>query len=212
MVDLPDPIDGVKSILSSSSATAHDQEKLPTASPAFSSLMQGSAPTAPSSTMPSPLAIMQGKTPIATPPSLTTLMHQLQGMQSTAGDVQNQLSNTQLHLKASAKYLLDNKLAEANRELRGVNTKLGVTTAHTETPQMGGPLGKFIGYLTTGQSEMEAAKRQLSEIKAKGDSMAPGDFLLVQLKLNKAQQLLEFSSVLLSTAVSDIKQMMQVQL
>jgi hypothetical protein len=42
--------------------------------------------------------------------------------------------------------------------------------------------------------------------------MSPGDFLLVQLKLNKAQQLLEFSSVLLSNAVSDIKQFMQIQI
>lgn len=212
MVDLPGDIDDVERIFPTSPVGTDAQGGLPTTAQPFSSFMKGQAPEATSSAMPSPFAIMQGGTPIATAPSLDTLMSQIQGMKATAADVQSQLGTANLHLKASTKYLLDNKLSETNSELRGVNAKLGVSASAAEPPQLGGPLGKFLGYLTTGQSEMDAAKAQLGAIKAKGDSMSPGDFLLVQLKLNKAQQLLEFSSVLLSTAVSDIKQMMQVQL
>jgi len=42
--------------------------------------------------------------------------------------------------------------------------------------------------------------------------MNPGDILLIQVKLAKAKQELEYSSVLLSTAVRDIKTLFNIQL
>jgi hypothetical protein len=104
-------------------------------------------------------------------------------------------------------------MADANDNLRTFNAKLGAQAPEEpDISKFTGPLGRFFAYLTDGQNQMEAAKQQLQNLKSQGSNISPGDFLLVQVKLNKAQQLLEFTSVLLSNAVSDIKQLMQVQL
>lgn len=179
----------------------------------FASFMKGSPTASASSSMISPFALMQGNTPLATTPNMDTLLGQVQGMQGTSKDIQNQLGTPHLKLKASTKYLLKNKLSESTDHLRSLNASLGTKAPSAPPlPSVAGPLGKFLNYITDGQAQMEAAKQQLQNLKANGASLSPGDFLLVQVKMNKAQQLLEFSSVLLSTAVSDIKQMMQVQL
>jgi hypothetical protein len=179
----------------------------------FASFMKGGPVASAPSSMISPFALMQGNTPLTTAPNTDTLLGQVQGMQGTSKDIQNQLGTPQLKLKASTKYLLKNKLSESTDHLRSLNASLGTNAPAGPTlPPVAGPLGKFLNYITDGQAQMEAAKQQLQNLKAKGTSLSPGDFLLVQLKMNKAQQLLEFSSVLLSTAVSDIKQMMQVQI
>ena len=192
-----------------------DQDKggMPTPSQPFSSFMQKPPTPIGESSSISPFALMQGSTPVATTPSTDTMMAQLSKMQATSLDIRNQLATPNLKLKSSTKYLMRNKLSEANDNLRALNSKIGASIpAEPAQSAMVGPLGKFLAYMTHGQQMMDAAKAQLQQMKAKGTSMAPGDFLLVQLKMNKAQQLLEFSSVLLSNAVSDIKQFMQIQL
>ncbi len=52
----------------------------------------------------------------------------------------------------------------------------------------------------------------LAQISAKGEQMSPSDMLMVQIKLNKAQQELEYSSLLLGKAIDDLKMMMNIQL
>ncbi len=78
--------------------------------------------------------------------------------------------------------------------------------------QFKGPLGKFFAFLNDGVAQLSAAKQQLHQLQEKGGTLSPGDFLLVQVKLNKATQELEYTSVLLSNAVSGFKSLMQVQL
>ncbi len=209
---IPDPT----SIFPAKSISSGDQEKggLPTSSQPFSSFMN-KKPLSSTETAShvSPFALMQGNAPLATTPSMDTLIGQMNKIQATSSDIRTQLSSPDLKLKASTKYLLKNKLSESNDNLRSLNTKIGAMNPQEPTSSpIAGPLGKFINYLTHGQEMMNAAKAQMQAMKTDGKSMAPGDFLLVQLKINKAQQLLEFSSVLLSTSVSDIKQFMQIQL
>lgn len=165
------------------------------------------------SPMISPFALMQGQVPIATVPSMTTLLAQINNVHSTLGDINTQLQTPNLKLRASTKYLVKSKLSEANENLRTFNAKLGAQVPQEpDSSAFAGPLGRFFAYLNDGQAQMEQAKIQLQNLKNKGSQISPGDFLLIQVKLNKAQQLLEFTSVLLSNAVSDIKQLMQVQL
>ena len=208
---IPDP----SRIFPAKPISAGDQEKggMPLAATPFSSFMN-KKPLSSTETAShiSPFALMQGNTPLATTPNLDSLMSQLTKVQSTSTDIRTQLGTPQLKLKASTKYLMKNKLTEANDNLRSLNTKIGANNPPESNSAMTGPLGKFLSYLTHGQQMMDAAKTQLQSMKANGTSMSPGDFLLVQLKMNKAQQLLEFSSVLLSNAVSDIKQFMQIQI
>jgi len=181
----------------------------------FSTFMKPGTPmeTAGKSSMISPFALMQGQPPLAQSPTMDTLLAQINNTQSTMGDINSQLNTPNLKLKSSTKYLVKGKLSDANDNLRTFNSKIGANVP--EEPDIStfkGPLGRFFAYLTDGQNQMNAAKQQLQDLKDKGTNISPGDFLLIQVKLNKAQQLLEFTSVLLSNAVSDIKQMMQIQL
>jgi hypothetical protein len=183
----------------------------------FSSFMQGSQASpmlaAGKATMISPFDLAHGQPMLAQAPTFATLVAQVNSAQSTMGDLSQQLSYPNLKLKASQKYLLKNKLTDANANLRIANLKMGANVPDApDMSQFTGPLGKFIGYLSDGQSQLEAAKQQLQSLKDKGAHLTPGDFLLIQVKMNKAQQELEFSSVLLSNAVQDFKMMMQVQL
>ena len=52
----------------------------------------------------------------------------------------------------------------------------------------------------------------IQNMKLKGGSLSPAALLTIQVKLAKAQQELEYSSVLLSKAVDDIKTMFNIQL
>ncbi len=186
----------------------------------FSSFMQpGGAAASPlmgagKTPLVSPFSMMQGPTLAQTAtPTLATLAAQVNNVQSTMGDISNQLNTPNLKLKASTKYVVKNKLTDANMTMRSANQKLGADIPdEPDATKFQGPLGRFFAYLSDGQAQMESAKQQLQNLKAKGDTISPGDFLLVQVKLNKAQQELEFTSVLLSNAVSDLKMLMQVQL
>nr|NGX26748.1 hypothetical protein [Chlamydiota bacterium] len=79
-------------------------------------------------------------------------------------------------------------------------------------PKGSGPLQKFLGLVTDGQNQLEAAKQKLTDLSAKGEDLRPAEMLMIQIKLNKAQQELEYSSLLLGKAVDDLKMMMNIQL
>ena len=197
---------------------APGEEKLPNAAQPFSSFMQEgkSSPMAEAGKSPtiSPFDLARGQpTALAQTPNMNTVMAQVNSLHSTMSDLKTQMSTPNLKLKSSQKYLLKNKLTDANTSLRAANSKLGTEIpAEPEAKSFSGPLGKFLSYLSDGQNQMMAAQQQLQSLKDKGQEMNPGDFLMVQIKLNKAQQELDFSSVLLSNAVSDLKMLMQVQL
>lgn len=163
----------------------------------------------------SPFDLAHGQVP-ASGPTMNTLLAQAAQAQTTLGDLNTQLNTPGLKLKQSSKYLLKNKLTNATEHLRSASTKLGVQQKvdneeeKKQTP--GGPLQKFLAMVTDGQYQMEGAQRMLQGLKDKGDNISPADMLLVQIKLNKAQQELEYSSVLLSKAMDDIKMLMNIQL
>ena len=104
-------------------------------------------------------------------------------------------------------------MSEANANLRAANAKMGANIPpEPALSNFQGPLGRFLAYLSDGQQQIESAKAHLENLKDKGANLTPGDFLLIQVKMNKAQQQLEYSSVLLANAVNAIKQLSQVQL
>jgi hypothetical protein len=221
MVDkiLPDDLEDPGRVFPTEKVGTGEKESLRTASATqpFSSFMQKGVASpmenAGKASNISPFAMMQGQAPTVGAPNMGNLLSQVNNVQSTLGDIKTQLDTPKLKLKASTKYLVKNKLTDANENLRSFNTKIGANVpAEPDATQFKGPLGRFFAYVQDGQAQMEQAKMQLQNLKDKGENISPGDFLLVQVKLAKAQQLLEFSSVLLSNAVSGIKQMMQIQL
>jgi hypothetical protein len=185
----------------------------PTPSQSFQSFMQGQA---------SPLSQAQGaslSSPFDLPhqqvlpatPTFDTLLTQVNAAHATLGDISTQLNTPNLKLKQSSKYLLKNKLSDANDHIYSASIKLGLEPPEA-TPAPAGPFGKFIGMITNGQNQLQEAQKQLQSLKDKGSQLSPADMLLVQVKLNLAQQELEYSSVVLSKAIDDLKMLFNVQL
>ena len=158
-----------------------------------------------------------GAKPIGTP-NLETLMAQTNLAHNTMTTVQTQLSNPDLKLKASQKYLVNNKLSDANANLRAANAKMGIAPKENReeinaTSGKSGPIAQhLLRYVTDGLDQLEAAKKQLSSISAQGANLSPAEFMLVQLKMNKAQQELDFTSAVLGKSIEGFKSIMNVQI
>lgn len=161
----------------------------------------------------SPMELAAGQPTPTNAPSYPTLVSQVNSTQNTINDLRGQMQTPNLKLKQSQKYLLQNKLTEANANLRGANLKLGIEKP-LEPTKPGGPtpIDKFIAYLTDGQLQLEAAHNQINNLNKSGTELSGSDFLQIQVKLNKAQQQLEYSSVLLSKAVEGMKTLFNVNL
>lgn len=161
----------------------------------------------------SPFDLAHGKVP-APGPTLDTIQAQAKMAHSSMGDIANQLNTPKLKLKQSTKYLLKNKLTAAKGNILSASNKLGVPTVQDEEkePSGAGALASFLGLLTGGQKQLEATQAEITKYAASGKSFNPADMLLIQTKLNKAQQQLEFSSMLLGKSVDALKQMMNIQL
>lgn len=178
----------------------------------------GLAGSQPPGTVASPFDLAGGH-PLATGPTMQSLMDQTKHVQTVLGNISNSLGTQDLKLKQSQKYVLNNKLQSASGHLQSANMKLrGINPAESAEaplapqPKEAGPFTKFLSYVTDGQNQLEAAQGQLKALNESGQNVNPAQLLLVQLKLNKAQQELEYSSIMLSNAVSDIKTLFGIQL
>ncbi|MGE5195912.1 MAG: hypothetical protein ACM3JI_01110 [Anaerolineae bacterium] len=161
----------------------------------------------------SPFDLAHGQGILPSGPNVDTLLAQINSARGTMGDVHDLLQTPNLKLKRSSKYLLKNKLSDAKAHLHAASAKMGSKEVAEEPVSAGsGPIDKFLAYVTDGQNQLEAAKRHLQQLKDTGGQLNPADLLLIQIKLNKAQQELEYSSVLLSKAVDDMKMIFNIQL
>lgn len=163
----------------------------------------------------SPFELARGGAPqLATGPSLATLNTQVLKAQTTLGDINNMLATPNLKVKPSSKYILRNKLSEATQQLHTVNSKVGgeLPKEEQELPAMSGPFAKFLSYVGGSQVALANTQKQLQSLAEKQESLNPAEMLFVQIKLNKAQQLLDYSSVLLSKAIDDMKSLFSIQL
>ncbi len=193
-----------------------DSSKLPEGTRSFQSYMQTdeTSPTlgAGKPMQLSPFDLAHGQV-LAAGPTFETIQAQAKSAQLSLGDVSTQLNTPNLKLRQSSKYLLKNKLGSANTLIRSAGSKLGVPELPPkEVAPSAGPIQRFLALITDGQGQLEAAQSQLQALQSRGESLSPGDMLLVQIKLNKAQQEIEYSSLLLSKAVDDMKMMMNIQL
>jgi len=157
--------------------------------------------------------LMHRQTALAAGPNFDTLLNQVKSAGGMLGDINNQLNTKNLKLKQSQRYLLRNKLTDANSHLRKANTKMGAEVSdHPQSAPPGGVIGKFLGLVTEGQSNVMAAQQQLLNLKSKGGNLKPADFLMLQIQLAHAQQEIEYASIMLSKAVDDMKMMFNIQL
>lgn len=208
-ISSPTNIDPTKSI-------QPGQEETPKPSQSFDSFMKDGKPQEGGAKTegPSPFDLAaQGKANITPGPTSESVLGQINSTSSVLGDLQNQLNNKNLKLRQSQKYLLRNKLTNANKNIRTAAEKTGADTGPPVSQfNRKNPVNKFLGLLSDSQSQLSNAQSKIHALNSSGQAMNPGDLLLIQVKLAKAQQELEYSSVLLSTAVSDIKTLFNIQL
>jgi flagellar hook-basal body complex protein FliE len=134
-------------------------------------------------------------------------------------NLQNQFNNPNLKLSSAQQTNIKNKLFAAGDYLQAAYSKLGADTQSGEQDQNAGgapskgkgPIAQFLNFLTDGIQQLESTKTHVHNIGKQG-VLSPGDFLLIQLKLSKAQQELEFTGVLLSKTIDGFKQIMGVQI
>jgi len=210
MVDRPDRLDPIKKIGEEKMPGGPVPEK-PTGS--FESYMEKASqqPSKPTGTSPFELQQQQNQT-LLTTPTFDSLLTQVKSAQSMLGDMNTHLNTKNLKLKSSQRYLLRNKLTDANSYLRAANTKMGAEAPSTPPSSGGGVIGKFLDYVSEGQANLATAQQQLMNLKEKGSNMNPADFLAIQLKLSHAQQEIQYASMLLANAVDALKTMFNIQL
>jgi hypothetical protein len=154
--------------------------------------------------------ILPGTSPMSGP-SLNTVQSQLVNAQSNISDMQAQMQTPGLKIRAQDKDLLTKNMSSATDNLRAANGKLGVNPGPMPEP-LTGPLGKFMSLINDGSSQIAGAKQKLADFAHSNGTLNPAELLLVQVKINQAQQQIEFSSMLLSKAVDDFKQLMNIQI
>lgn len=210
MVDRPDRLDPVKRI------GEDKQTGGPTPQPgSFESAMEKAAQQPSPATKPgsvSPMELAQNQTPLTQGPTFDSLLSQTKSVQGMLGDINTNLQTKNLKLKQSDRASLRSKLTNANSYLKAANNKIGAEVVEEAPATGGGILGKFLGLVTQGQSNVAAAQKQLLDMKSKGASLNPGDFLAIQIKLAHAQQEIEYASMMLANTVSGLKTLFNIQL
>lgn len=155
----------------------------------------------------------QASLPLAGTPSLDTLAAQIGSSQDSMANVRNQLDKLKnTKLTRSQTHLVRNKLTDANTHLRAANSKMGAETPDAPPPSGHGPIAKFLSYVTDGENQLAAARQKLGSLAKSGDQLRPADMLLVQIKLNQAEQEISYASMLLNKVTSSINQILSTQL
>jgi hypothetical protein len=160
----------------------------------------------------SPYDLAKGQATPMQPPTAESIQQQMNTTSNTLDQLHGQLNTKNLKLKQSQKYLLRNKLSEASSNIRTAAIKTGVDPG--PAPKMTAkqsPIKRYLAYVSDSQNQIASVQAKMKEMSATG-SLSPGDMLLIQVKLNKAQQALEYSSILLGKAVDDVKTLFNVQI
>ncbi|MCF7851941.1 MAG: hypothetical protein K9M07_01725 [Simkaniaceae bacterium] len=174
---------------------------------------QATAAPAPGTEAPSPMDLAKGPYQPTATPTMESVHSQMSAVSSSLGDLQQQLNTPNLKLKPSAKYLLRNKLTDVNSKIRDAATKAGVDVGESvDNIGRNNPIMKFLALLSDGTKQLSAAQNHIAQISKGGSSLRPAELLMVQVKLARAQQEIEYSSTILSNAISDIKMLFNTQI
>ena len=202
----PDKIDSVSPVEPGASSGVSGQNQ-------FSSYMKTGPEGSQASgvNQPSPMQLNGGAA--STPPTLGSVQGQLQTAAGSLGDIKNQLHTKGLKLKQSEKYLLRNKLSQADEHIRGATKYLGGDPGPPlDFSGKKNPIARFLTLVSDGQNQLNSAAHQIQSLDTSGKQINAGQLLLVQVKLQKAQQELDYTSVLLGKAVDVIKTLFNIQI
>ncbi len=192
--------------------------KLPPDGKDFQSFMQSSSGNQPgastnaSNISPMDLAAQNASAP--TGASLAEISRNVASSDQHLNEMQKKLQQyPNLKFKRQHENLLKNKMQNANQHLKKMHAKMGIPSPES-APQntRGGPVARFLRYVTDGQNNLLAAKARLEEMGKNTKQLNPANLLAVQIQAAQAQQNLEYSSILLSKVIESMKQMLNIQL
>ena len=168
----------------------------------------------PNAQSPSPMELAnRGKQAVGAAPTLLDVQKQMQSVSGTLGDIKNQLHTRGLKLKQSDKYLLRSKLGSATDNIRSAASRSGVEVGIApDLSTRTNPISKFLALVTDGQRQIGSAAEEIKNLDNTGQSMSAAKLLLIQAKLQKADQELNFTSALLGKATEMIKTLFNVQI
>lgn len=177
---------------------------------------------------PSPMSVAQSAQPSmqSGQVSADNLVTNMQQLLNKMGGLKSGLQTPNLQLNARTRRLLEAKLNRTKDNIQFVHSKVNVGDEDAEqrsakqqvVPKAGddensAAIGRFLGYLTDGQSQLESAMQSVSSLKNNKD---PGlmlqNIFSMQVKMYRAQVEIEFSTAVLQKAVDDLKTLMNVQL
>lgn len=164
---------------------------------------------------PSPMDIARAnKIAPSSPPTMNSVTEQMNSVSSSLGDIKTQLHTKGLKLKNSENHLLRTKLGNANEHINIAGNKLGIRPSPNPRAmnKSKNPITRFLAMVSDGQRQMVDAADTIKNLNASGQAVNPGDLLLVQIKLNKAQQELNYTSVILGNATSMVKTLFNIQI
>ncbi len=182
----------------------------------FQSYMQGtsSQPAGQPSAAggPSPVDIAKGPSISTAGPSFNTILAQTKTAQDSLGTVGQQLNTQNLKLRRSQSHLLKNKLSDAQSYIRQASGKLGIDSPPMKAPPGANAIERFLAYVNDGQDQLVQVQQRLQQMSAKGQQLNAADMLAITVKMNLAQQEIEYSSTLLGKVTSSISQILNIQL
>ena len=204
-----DKLDAVQQIQPQTAGQTPDQGK-------FASLMNeqpsSTAPINANPNAPSPMDLNNTR-PLSAPPTIADIQNQMSSVSSSLGDIKNQLHTKGLKLKQSDKYLLRSNLQSASQNIRSAAERTGVNIGPApDLSSKNNPIAKFLSLVTDGQKQLGSAAEEIKNLNTSGQSVSAAKLLLVQVKLQKAQQELDYSSVILGKSTEMIKTLMNVQI
>ncbi|MBM3194658.1 MAG: hypothetical protein FJZ60_02715 [Chlamydiae bacterium] len=170
-------------------------------------------PQAKQAQSPTPMQALAPQTAPGGPPTMDSVQQQMKATSTQLGDLNQKLNTPNLKLKPSQKFLLRSKLEDAHTNIRESAQKVGVDTGPVpDLKKEQNPIAKFIALIGDGQEQLESAQNIIQKNSANGEMVNPADLLLAQIKLNRAQQQLDFSSIVLSKAIEGLKNLFNTQI
>jgi hypothetical protein len=127
--------------------------------------------------------------------------------------IKAKLKTPDLDLKPSTQTLLQNKLSHIDENLRVALSKAGVEynpTSHLDNKAVN-PIDRFIGFLTSGQSQLASLGNEITQMHLNGQEITPANMLRIQMKVGYISQEIDFFSAVLNKALDSTKTIMNVQ-
>ena len=152
--------------------------------------------------------VKAGIHPSPTPETLQNQMTAAKGSLDTVKTHLDYLHSKQATLPPSQQSLLRNQLGEASGHLRSVAAKTGVPVPDLEiNPNRQNPVERFLSMVTGGQQLLNGSMAKISQMQLNPGQYSAPDFLSIQAQMMRAQQCLDYSSVLLGKAVASLKEL-----